>query len=314
MLIRQYTAEIIEENRYVDRTIFYDKGEKPLPFFHLLATLRTEKYDVVFHTHPRFRLALLTWLTGIPLRVGSGYRWYSFFFNKKIYEHRKDALRNELEYNLNLLKALNCDFQKDGIFPTLEVQSHTIGKIRKLLVDVGITNNTRFIILHPGSGGSGRDWSPRNFGYLGKRLNEIPDTKVIITGKKDEERLVKEVQSIAGIHTITFIDELNLREYAALAKLSSLFIANSTGPLHIAAAVGTPVIGLYSQVTPLSAARWGPYTKNKIIFSPRNKPLDCKKCVYEKSGCCECMDSITVDEVYQGAMKCLMIAQSYEVA
>src|SRR5881628_2036198 len=86
-LIQRYTSEIVEDNKDVDRILFYDDGQHPLPFFHLIASLRTERFQVVFHTHPRFRLALMTWLAGIPVRVGTGYRWYSFLFNRKIFEH-----------------------------------------------------------------------------------------------------------------------------------------------------------------------------------------------------------------------------------
>ena len=65
MLIQRYTAEIVEASRAVDETLFYDDGKRPVPFFHLIASLRTGNFDAVFHTHPRFRLALVTWLAQI---------------------------------------------------------------------------------------------------------------------------------------------------------------------------------------------------------------------------------------------------------
>jgi heptosyltransferase III len=105
---------------------------------------------------------------------------------------------------------------------------------------------------------------------------------------------------------VALVNQLNLKEYAALAKLSSLFIANSTGTIHIAAAVGTPVIGLYPQMAPLSAARWGPYTEKKIIFTPANRPVDCKKCLLLKKKVCECMESISIEEVYKAAVNYLV--------
>ena len=303
ILIQRYTAEIVECNQDIDKIIFYDDGQQPIPFFHLVATLRNQRYDAVFHTHPRFRLALMTWMARIPVRVGTGYRWYSFLFNQKVYEHRKNARLHELEYNLNLLKSIGCEVDSAKTRPSIDVQLPALDRVKILAADSGIQAQDQLVIIHPGSGGSARDWSVRNFGLLGAKLARLPRVKVCIVGLNSERRAVDEVHQIAGKETIPFIDRINLKEYAALAKMSSLFIANSTGPLHIAAAVGTPVIGLYPQLLSLSAARWGPYTDKKTIFTPVNKPPDCSACA---PGSCDCMNSISVEDVYRAALKYLV--------
>ena len=74
----------------------------------MLAEIRRAQFDAVVVAFPRFRIALLLWLAGIPVRVGTGYRWYSFLFNRKIFEHRKTVEKHEAEYNLSLLKGLGC--------------------------------------------------------------------------------------------------------------------------------------------------------------------------------------------------------------
>ena len=305
MLIRRYTAELVQDDPSVDQILFYDNGDHPLPLFHLIAALRTEKFDIVFHTHPRFRVALMTWLARIPLRVGTGYRWYSFLFNKKVYEHRKGAQRHELEYNLNLLKAIDCPVNYSDVIPSLQVKPFTSDKMKALIAEHRISPHDKIVLLHPGSGGSARDWGAENFGELGRRLLQIPEVKIIITGGEGEDEIVQRVQSRVGASSVAIVNKLSLGEYAALAKLATLFISNSTGTIHIAAAVGTQVIGLYPQLVPLSAARWGPYTKKKVIFTPKNRPGDCKRCTGEKDSFCECMNSITVDEVFEAASKCL---------
>jgi heptosyltransferase-2 len=251
----------------------------------------------------------MTWIARIPLRVGTGYRWYSFLFNKKMYEHRKTAQRHELEYNLNLLSVINCPADFNDVVPALNVEPSALETVRAFLHRSGIEKEHRIVILHPGSGGSARDWKPENFGALGKRLAKLPNVKVVITGGAGEDEIVNKVQEIVGSAALTILNELRLIEYAALAKLSSLFISNSTGTIHIAAAVGTPVIGLYPQIVPLSAPRWGPYTENKMIFSPKNKPLDCTVCLREKGSVCNCMDSISVDEVYEAAVSFLTLPE-----
>lgn len=312
MLIRRYTADLIEDNSSIDKIIFYDDGVQPVPFMRLARMLRSEHFDTVIHTYPRFRLALMTWIAGIPLRIGTGYRWYSFLFNRKIYEHRKDATRHELEYNLNLLKTLGCTVDDQNIFPSLEVRETTVERVKVVLRSLGVREESRLVLLHPGSGGSARDWSARNFGLLGRSLDEIAGVQTIITGSANERNLVEEVRRVAGGRALALVDRLSLKEFAALAKISSLLVANSTGPIHIAAAVGTPVIGLYPQVIPMTADRWGPVTRKKIIFSPSDKPKDCNKCVKQRSPVCECMDSITVAAVF-GAAKNLLAGEPVTV-
>jgi lipopolysaccharide heptosyltransferase II len=304
-LIQRYTSEIIESNPDVDQVIYYDNGERTLPFFRLVAALRRERFDVVFHTHPMFRLALITRLARIPVRVGTGYRWYSILFNRKVFEHRKDARKHELEYNLDLLESVGCPAGRDGIVPTLEVGSESLSRVKEMLARLGVGREQQMVLLHPGSGGSARDWSADNFGLLGRRLAGLPHVRVVIAGSASEDLLVRRVWELSGKKALLLAEQLSLREYAALTKLASLFIANSTGPLHIAAAVGTPVIGLYPQVTPLNSTRWGPYTKKKTIFSPAGKPVDCSKCVSSGSATCECMDTIRVEDVFQAALSYL---------
>jgi heptosyltransferase-3 len=297
MLVQRYTADLVHQSAYVDELIFADDERGEIPLMQLADTLRSGKFDAVVHTHPRFRIALATWLSGIPVRVGSGYRWYSILFNRRVFEHRKDATRHELEYNLNLLAAIGCPVTYQA--PLLQVRPQDLRSVRQRLESLGVNQQDSIVILHPGSGGSARDWNVRNFGSLAHRLSERPNVKVLVTGSEHERALVEVVKSIGGRRVVSVAGMFALSEIGALASLANVFVANSTGPLHIAAAVGTPVVGLYPQGTALSAARWGPYTKQKAILSPVGMPLDCNTCTRNGSRVCECMDSISVDDVFE---------------
>lgn len=297
MLIRRYTAELVEDHPCVDHFLLYDDGERQIPFFRLVGELRAAKFDLVFHTHPRSRVALMTFLAGIPVRVGTGYRWYSFLFNRKVYEHRKDARRHELEYNLNLLGAVGASIDPASVPPSVRITPEATSHVRSMLASLGVPPEARLVILHPGSGASARDWPAANFGLLASKIKELPSVRVLITGGKGEDGLVRAVRDAAGGGTVEIVDRLNLHQFAALIHIASLFVANSTGPLHIAAAVGTPVVGFYPQVTPLSASRWGPYTAKKTIFTPAGKPADCAECLAGPKRSCACMETIGVDAV-----------------
>jgi heptosyltransferase-3 len=300
-LIRPYTAELAAADRNVDQVITLD--DHAPSFSRTIAKLRDSHFDVVIHTHPMPSLAFITLLAGIPVRVGTGYRWYSFLFNRRVYEHRKDAARHELEYNLNLLGALGCDHELPGLRPEIDVTPAHEARVQSVLAGAGVPQGARLVILHPGSGASARDWHWKKFALLAEKLASAGRFAVLITGGKGEEGIVRDLRSACAATTYEVVGSLGLIEYAALAKRAALFVANSTGPLHIAAAVGAPVIGLYPRIRPLSAERWGPYTDKKIIISPRGFPDDCSRCSGERGEPCECMESIPVDEVYSAALK-----------
>jgi heptosyltransferase-3 len=301
MLIHSYTAELAAAEPAVDQVISVDNHSPS--FSTTIASLRRAKIDVVFHTHPRARYALMTALAGIPVRVGTGYRWYSFLFNRRVYEHRKDAARHELEYNLNLLRAVGCNAPWDDVNPRLTVGEEHFVRASAALARAGIPADRKLAILHPGSGASARDWSPEHFAALASRLAAHDDVAVLVTGGKGEEELVGQVVGKCPPSVKSMVGSLGILDYAALAKLASVFVANSTGPLHIAAAVGTPVVGLYPQIRPLSATRWGPYTQRKVVFTPKGFPEACDRCTGERGTRCECMDSIDPAEVCEAAMK-----------
>lgn len=306
MLLRRCTGEILEGNPHLDELIWYDRGPTNIPFNEMSATLRARKFDAAVVVYPRLRLAWLMWRSGIPLRIGTGYRYYSLLFNKRVFEHRKDAQRHEVEYNLNLLRELNCELARD-----FEVSFHIAipveaEKTVETLCESLSIERKRFVIVHPGSGGSAREWSPENFGKLAASL--ATDFKVVVTGTHSEEAKVSAVVSASGGAAIPIVGKLNLKELAALIRASSLFVSNSTGPLHLAVAMRTPVVGLYPQHTAMSAKRWGPYTENKVVFVPE-RPLDCNVCVENKS-VCACMATISVERVHAAARGLLAQHQS----
>ena len=296
MLVSSYTSTLVEG---IADTLLYSRDGKSRPFFEMLVELRQARFDTAVVAYPRFRIALLLWLAGIPVRIGTGYRWYSFLFNRKVYEHRKTVEKHEAEYNLSLLKGLGCELPSK-----LEVKISISEQERKTASDVrksiGISDVDNLVLLHPGSGGSAHDWKPKNFAQLAAELKK-KEFCVVITGGRTETELVYSVAKDAGNGVKSFISNLSLKEFAAFIQTAKLFIANSTGPLHLAAAVGTPVIGLFSPVRVMSPKRWGPLIDKKEIFVP--DPAICPRC---KGGKCQgndCMEQITGQQILAAAIK-----------
>ena len=301
MLLRSYTQELVDGFTGLDSILKYDDGEKPKGFFTLLSELRQRRFDLVFIVHPTFRIALWMLLAGIPIRVGTGYRWYSFLFNRRVFEHRKTAEKHEAEYNLSLLRAIGCDNRSVPSI-TLSLSQAAVSAATQEAFRLGVGAGERLVILHPGSGGSARDWSAQNFGNLARTLKS-DGCAVVVTGSASDRPLVDEVVMRSNGCAAVSAGRLSLKELAALIRSARLFVSNSTGPLHIAAAVGTPVIAFYPPIRECSPRRWGPLTEKKMVFTADNAL--CQRC---KGGPCQgndCMDQITVDRVVQAARRLL---------
>ncbi len=290
IMVRHYTKELVQFHSCVDEVLLWEaNGERSL--MEYVQVLRSKKFDAVILPYPRFKLALIAFLARIPVRVGTGYRWYSFLFSRKVYEHRKDAKRHEVEYNINLLAALGIE---SSTVPEFEffIPDETKQKIDGILAQEKVG---KFVVLHAGSGGSARDWPLENFAMLGDAIHSALDLKVLLTGSESEKSLVADVAKIMQSKPVNVAGEFSLQELGALFCRASAFVSNSTGPLHIAAAMGTPVVAFYPPIVQCSAVRWGPYTKKKRIFTGDN--TTCALC---KGGPCRsnvCMNQITVEQV-----------------
>ncbi len=306
MLLRRYTGSIVQGNPHLNVFHWYDRDDGLVPFGRLLREIRRECYGAVVVVHPTFRIALLVFLARIPLRIGTGYRFYSILFNRRVFEHRREGNRHEAEYNVNLLTGLGMpEDLSDGPleFPVV-ISGDEVKAAETMLQELGVQVGKKRIIIHPGSGGSARDWPVDRFAQLAKRLSGSDTVQILVTGSESERDRVQSVVRTAGTGAIDLGGRCTVRDLAAVIGQADLFVSNSTGPLHIAAAVGTPVLGIYPQLPAIGPQRWGPYSDRSHVLVP-DRPPDCRKCLKAKNPPCECIESISVDRAYESALALL---------
>ncbi|MDF1611130.1 glycosyltransferase family 9 protein [Stygiobacter electus] len=292
-LVRDYTKSLTKNNLFIDKTItLIEKNNKP-KFFENINQLKN-KFDVCVVAYPTFWVSLILFFSSIKIRIGSGYRWYSFLFNKKIYEHRKYGEHHELEYNVNLLKPLGIfeTPQKDKIDFGIQIDNSFLNKIENFLNDNKILKDKKIIIVHPGSGGSAIDLPKEKMKYLVDELSKDKNIVLIITGSKNEKELCQSM--IVNENVINTAGEFNLNELIALISKAEVVIANSTGPIHIATALGKNIIGFYPKFAAASPKRWGPYTSKAVLFQPSVCDGNCNR---KKCQQFNCMNSIEINEV-----------------
>lgn len=293
-LVRDYTESLPRNNKYIDSTLVLPVKNNRINYFKLVSLLKNESFDTAVIVYPRLRISLAVWFSGIRQRIGSGYRLFSFLFTHKIYEHRRSGDKHELEYNLSLLAPLGIKkIEKSSVSFDIQTNSKSEQKIDSLLQELNVPVDKKLIIVHPGSGGSSIDLPISSFIKLTGLLARELEYSILITGSEVEKTTCEKF--MIDKNTYNLAGKLNLEELTALINRSNLLIANSTGPIHIAAALNKPVVGFYPKIKECSVERWGPYTHNRLIFSPS---IDCKNCTREQCERLNCMSSINIDEVF----------------
>lgn len=293
--IRNYTSELLIGNPFTDEVIIAEEENGEILLWKNLEKIKSKHFDACTVVNPTFKIALLMFLAGIRNRIGTGYRWYSVLFNHKVYEHRKYGDKHELEYNINLLEKIGIEPKKisEQFNFYLKIDESNSQKIDSLLSEKGYKAGNKIIIVHPGSGGSSVDLPKEKLIELTKLLSGIENISIIITGSKAESNLCKKFEVDKSV--INLSGDLNISLLIALINRSDIFISNSTGPMHIAAALGVYVIGFFPKILACSEKRWGPYTEKKSIYNPT---IDCSDCTRKQCEKLNCMNSIDIGRVF----------------
>lgn len=293
-LVREYTKNIVSNHLLIDDVIVLKENDGKVTFFDNLNLIKSKKFDTCIVVYPTFALALIMFLSRIKARIGTGYRWYSFLFNQKVYEHRKNAERHELEYNVNLLDKIGIknNITESNVRYDLRVDESSLQNVIKILLNEKLDLQKGIIIVHPGSGGSSIDLPIDKFAELVKKL-DADNFQIVLTGNKNEIELCEKIKLSVNVKNLA--GKFDLDELAALISKSVLFISNSTGPIHIAAALGKYTVGFYPKIVSCSKERWGPYTNKKLVYEPN---LDCKDCTRQQCKKLDCMNSVDVIKVY----------------
>jgi heptosyltransferase-2 len=262
--------------------------------------------DAAVFLKPFRRLMTAAWLGRVPLRVGTGYRWYSWLLNRRVYEHRSDFSRHESAYNLGLLRGLGLA-PGEGAPPRLVVTDEEREWARTYW---GTSTGLR-VLVHPG-GFSSRVWKPAHFRDLVLRLAR-QGRQVLLTGSAAEgEKFRIEAQVStwpAGVRDV--MGEFTLRQFMAVIARSHAVVSMSTGPMHMAAALGAPTVSIFDPRRNQSPIRWQPLGTGAVL---RPDVPTCEKCVYEACPYWDCLDRITVETVEERITQVLAHARPVQVS
>jgi ADP-heptose:LPS heptosyltransferase len=281
---KAYTRPIIEACQFVDK--FLDKDEI-LKDSEKLASL---KADAIVFIFPDQDLASVAKKAKIPLRIGTSHRWWHWLYcNKRIDFSRKNSSLHEAQLNFKLLEGLNFNLEPNfGLIadwyglktPDLTPELQNLLSKEKLNV-----------ILHPKSKGSAREWHLDSYFALAQNN---PDIQFFVTGTQAEGDLIQSQKPdlLALENVYNLAGKFSLSEFFMFISICDGLVACSTGPLHIASALGIHALGIYPPIQPMHPARWQPIGKKaKVLVLDK----DCSDC--RKTENCSCINAISVAEV-----------------
>ena len=280
---RDYTRDIVALSAHVDEFISWDAVSKMDGAEDKTAFLKNTGADTILHIFPDKDIARLSKKAGIQTRIGTTGRFYHYLYcNKLVKFSRKRSTLHEAQLNLKLLRPLGWskELKPEEIIPYYGLDNiPVLNEEFAALPDPGKINLT----LHPKSKGSAREWGLANFDQLVKALDKSK-YKLFVTGTKEEGRSVREYLSFDDVHCIDLTGKMSLEQLIAFIARTDSLVAASTGPLHIAAALGKVAIGIYPPIKPMHPGRWAPLgIKANYLVLP-NKCNDCRH-----GGTCQCM-------------------------
>lgn len=289
--------EIVQGNPFLDEVLLYDKigSEKGWGGqWRFTRRLSKKKFDTVIHLHATNRMHWLGWLARIPVRIGWD-RKSPWALTHPFPETKREGKKHEAEYNFDLLVPLGISAPEkiETYFP---LNDRAQASLDELLRRYEIQPEKPWIVLAPGASCPSKRWPAERFGILADQLASQYDVEIFTMGSLQDRPLVQKLQERASVPIRDLSGRLSLTMAGVFLKRASLLISNDSGPVHIASAVGTPVISVFGRNQPgLSPARWRPLGENSRVVW---KNTGCDPCLAHQ---CEiqflCLDVISVEDV-----------------
>lgn len=291
LVVSPGSYEIVSGNPLFDEIFVFDTKENSrfknlIKQVDFVKTLRDRKFDLVIDLYNGGRSPFFAYLSGAKYRLGGMFNWKRLFFNLNYYTG-DNKIKHCIEGELDKIRPLGIvdNIDKKMIMCISDKDREFVGKIDN------IKSNKLLIGINPGAGCPSKRWKVERFAKVADVLMEKYNAKVIIIKNLGyEEKLAYEILSLMkGRPFIAPI--LNLKQLAALTEACTVFISGDTGPFHIAVAMGTSTVGLFTSTSPELARPLS--GEHRVVY----KNVRCDPCFKKNCKELKCVELITADEV-----------------
>lgn len=263
----------------------------------LIKILRSRKYGLVIDFQGLFKSGIFACLTNGEHKVGmAGAReGAKFFFSEPPYPVNYD--QHAIDRYLEFCSHLGCrKMQWSGRIPYEDLH---VRKVRKLLQSYRIDHQA-ILTINPVARWETKLWSPNRFAVLADMVQRELGLRVIFTGSSDDIGYIESIRELMKTNGINLAGQTSLKDLACLYDISMMLVTTDTGPMHIAAAMGCPVVALFGPTDP---NRTGPYGNQHRVI---RLGLECSPCFKKKCPNSKCMDNIEVSQVYKAVCEILV--------
>ena len=220
-------------------------------------------FDLAVVSNSTKRLHLAVWLAGIRQRVGYDRKW-GWTLTHRLPDRKALGERHEVECNLDLVRALGLS---DVVpeWPNFKLDNER-EQISQLLAGQGIGTGEPIVAVHPWTSNPVKQWPLERFRRVIQE-SAVRSRAVVLIGGSDEAARAATVMPAGANRVINLVGKLPLAQTAALLARSRVLVSNDSGPMHLAAAVGTPTIALFGTADPATGpARWGPWGHGHTVI------------------------------------------------
>ena len=296
-LVLKETEAIVRGNPWLDEVIVYDKSGREKDWWRTFLfgiRLRKKRFDAVVHLHAANRVHFVSWLAKIPVRIG--YRRKNHYLLTHVIEEKKwEGKKHEAEYNFDLLTLIDVSQPEELklYFPLRDVDRESLAKTLPQDFDLD-----RYVVFHPSASCVSKRWPAERLANVADRLARSYGILPVIVGEGVGTLHAIQMQEFMREKALNLGGKLTLGTLAWLLKGARLLISNDSGPVHVACAVGTPVISIFGRNQPgLSATRWRPVSRNSSFLQ---KDVGCVECLAHN---CQidfkCLKELQAEEVFE---------------
>lgn len=312
-------GSIFRGNPHLNQTIILDPAQFSgvMGFFRLIKRIRAEKFEAAVAFQTRMPVAAALFFAGIRYRMGPLSKWWSWiFYNMGRRQNRSSVEMHEADYNIQLLRDFRITVADSWEKTYLQVNDEARREALRFFVEKGLSKKYKTIAIHPGMSGSALNWPEQHYIALGRHLAKRYN--ILITGGPGEGPLVDRVyEGISKNQShvpnqpmfTKYAGEKGLDEMIAILDQCDGVVAPSTGPMHLAVALGKKVVTVFSPIRVQSAVRWGPYgvpSGSNLGISPEDQTsvlvpdVNCAedfKCALSACIYFPCMPRVSVEDV-----------------
>ncbi len=311
VMTRPATQEILQGHPCVDEVLIYDYENKGkhrflVGYWRFLRGIVERKFDAALILHPSTRSHLLPFLAGIPYRIGFD-SVPPFLLTKRVRDERCEGLRHEADYTLEVVRGFDVPVTGDRVIRIPVFAEHE-RRLMRLFTDAFGQKEVPFVAVHPGASCPSKRWPVENFSALCKKIIDETSYRVVVVGGAETEALAKELVRPLGQRGLNLANQLSLKELAALCKRAAVLVSNDSGPVHVAAAVGTKTLTIFGRNQDgLSPTRW------KALGSGHQwmqKDVGCVLCMAHRCPIeFECLKAVRVEELFEKLISMLSVGE-----